>query len=71
MSMTRPIVAGVLIVAFMIGAFVGYGIGASSNVDVITEPTTVTTAYLATVTMGRVTITVTVTVNSTLTHYER
>ena len=69
--MTRPIMAGVLIVALMIGVFVGYGIGASSNMAVITEATTVTTAYLATVTMGRVTITVTVTVNSTLTHYER
>jgi len=66
MSMSRLQVGGIVIIALLFGVLIGYGIGSSSKVMVITETTTVTTAYLVTV-ETRVTTVLTVTTNSTVT----
>ena len=64
--MDRSLFGGVIIVALLVGVLVGYGIGSISKVVVITQTTTATTAYLITV-ETRVTQTVTVATNSTIT----
>jgi len=65
-SMDRLLVGGALIAALLFGVLIGYGIGSSSKVVVITETTTLTTAYMVTV-ETRVTTVLTATTNSTVT----
>jgi len=64
--MDRLLVGGALIAALLFGVLIGYGIGSSSKVVVITETTTLTTAYMVTV-ETRVTTVLTATTNSTVT----